>query len=201
MTTRRKHDFYPTPSWATKRLLENVSIAGNVLECCAGDGAIADALTGQGSLVSGVWRNDIDRSWSDLDFNADATDPESWDYFHNRDFDWTATNPPFSHAAQIVPLAYEHSIFGVAMLLRLSYLEPVKDRGEWLNAHPPTTLIILPRISFTGDGRTDNVTCAWMVWEKTKTAKGQRIIVAENPRFVPANKEIKPVAQEGLFAA
>jgi hypothetical protein len=52
------------------------------------------------------------------------------------------------------------------MFLRLSYLEPVRNRGAWLAAHPPTGLIVLPRISFTGDGQTDTVTCAWMVWDK-----------------------------------
>ena len=55
------------------------------------------------------------------------------------------------------------------------------DRGAWLNEHPPTTLIVLPRISFTGNGKTDSVTCAWMVWEKN--AITQRIIVAKNGKF------------------
>jgi hypothetical protein len=64
----------------------------------------------------------------------------------------------------------------------MSYLEPVENRGVWLNEHPPTTLIVLPRISFTGDGKTDNVTCAWMVWRKDPTAL-HRIFVAKNPRF------------------
>lgn len=182
---RRKNDFYPTPSWATRLLSKHVQIIGNVLECCAGDGAIADALGAMGSPVGTIYRNDIDHLQPHLDFTIDAADPQSWDDFHYRDFDWTVTNPPFSHAAQIVPLAYEHSVFGVAMLLRLSYLEPVEDRGAWLNDHPPTTLIVLPRISFTGDGKTDNVTCAWMVWEKESASHAitQRIIVAENPRF------------------
>lgn len=189
---RRKNDFYPTPDWATKELLKYVEIRGNVLECCAGDGAIADALGSQGSPVEGVWRNDIDSHWADLDFAADASDPRSWDSFHARDFDWTITNPPFNQAAQIVPLAYAHSVVGIAMLLRLSYLEPVEDRGAWLNQHPPTDLIILPRISFTGNGKTDSVTCAWMAWRKH--CNTQRIVIAENPKFVKAQ------STEALFA-
>lgn len=51
------------------------------------------------------------------------------------------------------------------MLLRVSFLEPCNDRAEFLAAHPPR-LFVLPRISFTGDGKTDNVTCAWYVWDK-----------------------------------
>jgi hypothetical protein len=107
--------------------------------------------------------------------------------------DWIVTNPPFNVAAQIVPNAFNHAVKGIAMLLRLSYLEPVEDRGAWLNSHPPSDLIVLPRISFTGDGKTDSVTCAWMVWRKNATQ--QRIIVAENPKFT-----VRSESQEGLFA-
>lgn len=175
---RRKNDFYPTPAWATEELIRRVPIYGGILECCAGDGAIADVLASMSGVK--VWRNDIDPTMPRLDFMADAAESDSWDLFHQGDFDWTVTNPPFNQAAQIVPLAYEHSIFGIAILLRLSFLEPVEDRGAWLNEHPPTTLIVLPRISFTGDGKTDSVTCAWMVWEKRK--KGT-ITIAANPKF------------------
>ena len=76
------------------------------------------------------------------------------------------SNPPFGAAPRIVPLAVEHAVAGVAMLLRLSYLEPCENRSQWLSEHPPTRLIVLPRISFTGDGRTDSVTCGWFVWER-----------------------------------
>lgn len=183
---RRDNDFYPTPEWATAELLKHVAISGAVLECCAGAGDMAKvlALHGQGH----VYCNDIDPTtmWPN---HWDAANPSSWyDYKRRWTHDplmWVVTNPPFNVASQIVPLAYEHATDGIAMLLRLSYLEPTKDRGEWLNAHPPTTLIVLPRISFTGDGKTDNVTCAWMVWEKSQVAK-QRIVVAENPKFVRA---------------
>jgi hypothetical protein len=53
----------------------------------------------------------------------------------------------------------------VAMLLRLSFLEPTRERGPWLAKNPPDLVIVLPRISFTGDGKTDSVTCAWMIWD------------------------------------
>jgi hypothetical protein len=28
-------------------------------------------------------------------------------------------------------------------------------------------MLILPRISFTGDGKTDSVTVAWVIWDKS----------------------------------
>lgn len=171
---RRPNDFYPTPEWATHELLSQVEIRGSVLECCAGAGDIASPLRRSGLMVI---TNDIDgRHLTDCHFDAVLPWPVG-----NGMPDWVVTNPPFSLAPEIVPMAYNRSRIGVAILLRLSFLEPVENRGHWLNQHPPTTLIVLPRISFTGDGKTDNVTCAWMVWDKRATA--QRIAVARNPKF------------------
>lgn len=189
---RRVLDFYPTPEYATRELLRRVpQINGYILEPCVGDGAIARVIDG-GSRV--VYGSDIDPQMN-CSFCGDATRDDFWTgvretMFEDR-IDWVVTNPPFNVAAQIVPLAYEHSDKGIAMLLRLSYLEPTEDRGAWLIEYPPTSLIILPRISFTGDGKTDSVTCAWMVWEKNK--QSQEISTAENPKFVIR-------AEEPLFA-
>lgn len=190
---RRQNDFYPTPEWATRELLRHVpQIGGYILEPCVGDGAIARVIDGDNRVVYG---SDIDPQMN-CSFCGDATRRDFWagvreTMFEGR-IDWVVTNPPFNVASQIVPLAYEHSDKGIAMLLRLSYLEPTEDRGAWLNEHPPTGLIILPRISFTGDGKTDSVTCAWMVWDKQQSR--QKIIIASNPKFVTST------VTEPLFA-
>lgn len=176
---RRPRDEYFTPEWATDVLLDRHAMKGDsVFECCVGDGAIARVL--EKRFRYRVWMNDIistgvmGQKWI-----RDASAESNWCDWRN--FDWVITNPPFSLAPQIVPLAYKHAQIGIAMLLRLSYLEPVENRGAWLNEHPPTKLIVLPRISFTGDGKTDSVCTAWMVWEKVPAQ--QSIIIAENPRF------------------
>ncbi len=188
---RRKHDFYPTPEFATRELLNRVSIGGNVFECCVGDHAISRVLH-EGPRPSYVLTNDIDAACH-ADFHENAAARVSWEYFTNRSIAWVVTNPPFQFASLIVPLAYEFAEEGIAMLLRLSFLEPTEDRGAWLNEHPPTSMIVLPRISFTGDGKTDSVTCAWMIWEKGKQGT---IAVAENPKFVNV-----ATPTNGLFAA
>lgn len=41
---RHDHDFYRTPALLTRALLSRVQLKGNVLECCSGDGAIAQEL-------------------------------------------------------------------------------------------------------------------------------------------------------------
>jgi hypothetical protein len=171
---RRRLDQYFTPASATEELQKQIDFSSSwVLECCNGDGGISKVLR-----TAVTKTNDID---PDLDatYHLDAAKAESWKQFP-AGAHWVVSNPPFNQAPLIVPLALDYTEVGIAMLLRLSFLEPVENRGVWLNFYPPTNLIVLPRISFTGDGKTDNVTCAWMIWRK-----GQRgtITVAENPKF------------------
>lgn len=166
---RRLHDFYPTPAWATQELLARVpQISGTILECCSGDGAIASVLSSQCQVVT----NDID-VYRNSDLHFDAADQKQW---IDGDYDWIITNPPFSSAPSIVPLAYSRALVGIAFVLRLSYLEPCKDRIEWLLKHPVTQLIVLPRISFTSDGKKDQVTCAWFLWIKGSKEQSIEII-------------------------
>lgn len=161
---RRKLDQYFTPTHAVEELIKRLPLApgDRVLEPCSGEGAIAVALIAHGCLVR---TNDIDPQ-QPADEHFDAAQSRFWEGIKWDCPDWIITNPPFSHAAQIIPFAYEHARTGIAMLLRYSYLEPCEDRGEWLALNPPTGLISVPRISFTGDGKTDSVGTAWFVWDK-----------------------------------
>jgi hypothetical protein len=173
---RRANDFYPTPAWATQELLRHVNIRGSLFECCVGKGDIANVLRSE--IGPMVVTNDIDKAHH-ADVHFDASQDKLWQLRP----DWTITNPPFSCAIDIVKRAHAASRVGVAMLLRLSFLEPTEDRGAWLNDNPPQKIIVLPRISFTGDGKTDSVTCAWMVWQNQIGLDRQSIIIAKNPKF------------------
>lgn len=176
--TRRHLDQYFTPESATRALLDRVAIRGTVLECCSGDDAIKDELISylypeNGSThVAVMWAltNDIDPTLSEADYHLDASLPESWKEFP--EVDWVITNPPFSLAPKIVPLAFEHARVGIAMLLRKTYTEPCFDRQDWLVEHKDnfSNQIFLPRISFTGNGKSDNVACDWYVWTKEKVS-------------------------------
>jgi hypothetical protein len=124
--------------------------------------------------ISDVWTNDIDPNVQ-ADQYKDATDPEFWTSLKP---DWVVSNPPFLCCHPIIVGAFSAARRGVAMLLRLSYLEPCKDRAGFLSQHPPS-LIVLPRISFTEDGKCDSVTCAWMVWDKTRQDTTVRIVTRQ----------------------
>lgn len=163
---RRKNDFYPTPEWAAKELVDQLLIDypcyGNVFvwEPCAGDGALLPQLNRLGM----VWTNDINPAMN-ADTHMDATKADMWHPNFPR-AGFVITNPPFNQALPIVQRGVEKAQYAAAFLLRLSFLEPTYERGAWLKNNPPTRLIVLPRISFTGDGKTDSVTCAWMIWDK-----------------------------------
>ena len=166
---RREHDFYETPVQLTRVIAPHLH--GRILDPCAGDLAIVNELH-KTDGVDLVLAGDIDHDRPCL-YTYDATDPAA--PYWKMPFEWIVTNPPFSQAHRILPLAYECATVGVAFLLRLSYLEPTQHRNkraEWLAAHAGhmTNLIVFgsPRPDFTGSGG-DRVTTAWMVWRKGVT--------------------------------
>lgn len=175
--TRRANDFYPTPVRLTEQLLKHVPIRGNVLEPCAGDGAIAHVLTKEKGIRQ-IITNDINKEYC-WNLTQDATDPNvamwqrEWLWYPYNKPTWVITNPPFNQAAAILKNAFNCTGFGVAFLLRLSFLEPATqsdNRAAWLKAHEKNMSDLLifgsPRPSFTSNGRHDSVTTAWMVWKK-----------------------------------
>ncbi len=150
-------------------LRSRVQINGQVLEPANGYGAISkyfpDCLT-----------NDINPLFP-ADWNQDAAAPEFWDKFYcwpdqtgGFNLDWVVTNPPFNRAFDMLRLAWPRVRFGVAMLLRITFEEPTKERGQWLaeHAHCLSDEIVFgqPRPCFTDDGRTDLATVKWFVWRK-----------------------------------
>lgn len=161
---RNAFDYYPTPGWMTRALLHHHPIRSSgahvpyVLEPAAGDGAITRVLETQGCLVD---ENDLDPRHQRL-YQFDARGPELWNF---RSWDWVISNLPFNVAFEIVQHAVQHATIGCAFLLRKTWLEPTDDRGPWLQAHPPTRVIGMPRYSFRGTG-SDSVSCDWFVWEK-----------------------------------
>lgn len=173
--TRRPHDQYYTPASACdvlKRHWDGWKDCDLLIEPCVGMGDIVDRFP------DGNWfACDIDPQVQPNKI-ADMTQEKEWDGYTRWENPGVITNPPFSCAFQILENALYHCD-RVAMLLRLSFLEPTRERGPWLAENPPDLVIVLPRISFTGDGKTDSVTCAWMIWDKAIEGKG--VIVSPKP--------------------
>lgn len=171
---RRDNDFYPTlDENAIKYLMRHWEIPkdANIFECCNGEGHLSDQLAKLNFY--NVATGDI----TDKINYFDATKQHLWEDVRP---DYTITNPPFKILMDILPLAWEHSKRGVAMLLPLSFLEPCHNRYEWVCGHPIHTVLSIPRISFTGNGRHNFVATAWYVWDKRYLPQEtrQRIIMA-----------------------
>lgn len=179
---RRKLDDYPTESSLARQLTGVLAAGGyfrtmhECLEPCAGAGRLAGPLT---SVFDYVYTNDINKNY-DTDWHFDATVyrpdiPNVWSIC--RRTNWVISNPPFSEALPIVSNALAFAKVGVAMLLRLSFLEPTQKstsrakyprKDFWEVEHDRLRFVVpigSPRPSFT-DGGTDSVTTAWFIWDK-----------------------------------
>lgn len=165
---RRQDDFYATPAWQTRALLARLrpfTPRERVLEPAAGDGAIVRELDARSITV--ITNDIVARPPLLPDFLLDARRNASWSAFAAAGaIDYVLSNLPFDVSFEIAQHAYEYANFAVILLLRLSWLEPTEDRGAWLCGHPPTSVIVMPRHDYRGNGATDSVTSAWMVWEK-----------------------------------
>lgn len=180
---RRPRDAYYTPMHALAALLEREPVRGvNLLDPCCGDGRMATALR---QRFESLTLNDLVSPQLDAlaltssgcrlrVFELDATldGPPLWVPGAH---DWVITNPPWNRASEIAQLAMKYAIGGVALLLRLTFLEATQNR-QWLRKHPPQSLIVLPRISFNGTGQTDSVVPAWFLWGKWVTRPGVHIV-------------------------
>jgi hypothetical protein len=151
----------------TKILIETVPQFPELcFDPCAGQGSITKGLRGLDCMVS-----DIDIEWG-LNCPGDATTVQFWEYWADSMRrmpsadcrNWaTVTHPPINLASQILPLAYEHSPWGVAFLLRLSDLEPGGDHIDWLKAHADNFRYLISGNPLVSDTRE----VAWMVWQRT----------------------------------
>ncbi len=172
---RRERDFYETPPWMTRALVKYVDIQGSIFEPCVGDHSILNALP---SFIGTRYANDINPDCL-ADFHGDAASDAVWQQLSERTgslgVDWVITNPPFTSPLpmEILKRARMFARVGVALMLRISWLEPTKNekkhpRGPWLSAHPPDKYLVMPRHSFTGNGQSDNATTAWMIWTRER---------------------------------
>jgi hypothetical protein len=164
MLERHDLDFYETPQKLTECLLKHWQPDENdtILEPCGGHGAISRIFEKRGFSVI---TNDIDLD-KPADYHLDVSIASNWKQLPI--VDWVVTNPPFKKAPAIIPCAYEKAQKGVIALLRLSYLEPTRNRQDWLKTHPLSLLISLnPRPQFRQDTKsTDSATVCWYIWPK-----------------------------------
>ena len=92
--------------------------------------------------------------------------------------EWCVTGPPYRNASAFLKNACRIAKVGVASKRRLSFLEPVVSRTQWLMQNPPATVIILTRAMYRG-WRSSGVE-AWLVLKiGHETPSGSSIFFAQ----------------------
>ncbi len=187
---RAELDAYYTPDWPILRFVlavhEELELllrdpAARLLEPCAGDGAIIRVVE---SLVAGADR----KNWvaNDINFRAVARLREQGIYtahgdalafkldlgVHDAHIAVAITNPkylanfPLKLARHLMTQPRPPAFF--AMLCRITLLE-TPARAKFFREFPPHVYVLPERVSYTGDGQSDNAGAAWFVFRPGQT--------------------------------
>jgi len=164
---RREADFYETPEWCTRALMEFLFhyIEGyNIIEPCAGHGAISKIIKEYHPECTMIQyelnRNKKLQKYGDVTFG---------DFFKNSVYDESIdaviTNPPFTYSLEFIDTCRKnYPLADVTMLLPLSFLGSQKRNLWWKKNKPNRMIYLSDRPSFTGDGKTDSSVYAWYQW-------------------------------------
>jgi hypothetical protein len=182
---RSPADFYSTPEWCVRRLLEVVPLPGGAwLEPAAGDGAIVRAV-GRTDITWDLWelrsseRPALRRSAPGAEITiGDFLEKARAAQLGRKRYAVAITNPPFRLAQAFID-ACLGCADTVVMLLRLNYLAS-KARWEFMSTHTPDVYVLPNRPSFTGGG-TDSIEYSWFVWGRQRRAEGRLKVLGLRP--------------------
>jgi hypothetical protein len=171
-------DYFPTPLWATRALCEHVIGDGNTTwknyqayDPACGEGHMARAL---GKYFKSVM----------------ATDIHPYGYGGVCDFlfpangfktDWVITNPPFRLAEQFIETACSMAQTGVAMLVRIAFLEGVGRYNNLFIKNPPSIIAQfserVPMFKGRVDAKGSTATAyCWLVWRDWSSKNSTRFM-------------------------
>lgn len=218
-------DYFPTPPFATRALTEQLAAMGEPLEQltvwepACGEGYMAAAL---GEAFDVVRVSDIhpygDHAIIDFPLEAHRAPP----------CDWIITNPPFSLAEDFIAAALGHATRGVAMLVRLSFLESEGRVAGLFRDTPPSLVLVFaervvmlkgrlvrrgsidPFATEAGRKASSATSYCWLVWLIDATPSASAWIRDTRLRWIPPCMErleragdypAYPVATGPLFDA
>lgn len=171
---RVDNDYYATPSYAVKMLLnkleqDGIFLNGTLIEPACGGGHISDVLIDKYGY-SNVYSYDIvDRGYANINGIKNFI-TDIFPMFNN-----VITNPPFKHAEEFIRKALSIATDKIIMLCKIQLLEGVK-RLE-LFKHTPLKYVYIhsSRVATyrNGESRDSNgkkwattMCLAWFIWEQ-----------------------------------
>lgn len=181
-------DFFPTPPWGTRALVEHVlgrrALKRSLVhEPACGEGHMAAVLEEYAGEVI-------------------ASDVFPYGFGSCRDFldemfldpiaaDWIITNPPFNRALEFTRLALERARWGVAMLVRPTFLHGKGRFAKLYRDTPPTVVafyverVPMHRGRWEPDGDTATDYC-WLVWKKDAAGA---LVRPRSPVWIPPSRK------------
>lgn len=133
-----KLQHFPTPPWATRALCEWLLGQGyrlgdsDCLEPAAGRGHMVRPLAEYFRSVQASDVADMGMGYEVADFLMSGNDDRT---------DWVISNPPFSLAQEFIFEGLRRSRVGVAMLVRLSFLEGMTRHAELFSVQRPKAIL------------------------------------------------------------
>ena len=179
--SRNKYDRFTTSVEQLEQLLSFITPSGVVADICGGQlDAIhqhfSRRLPGSPTLEDMVATNCVTNDLNHLvksHYHMDASSSNfanAWKETVAAEHglvDWVITSPPYgSNAAKCVASALRLARRGVAMKLRITFLEPCADRAQLLRDYPVDLLVSMKRDGSRGKS-TDTVCEGWFVWYLT----------------------------------
>jgi len=172
--SKRSREFFPTPPWATRALFEyplrhlkayrGKTLIANAFEPACGEGHIAGVLE---EYFDNVTASDV------IDYGY----PSQFvvDFLKGRPAgpppDWIITNPPFAQAIEFTLRALELARRGIAMFVRVQFLETIGRYERLFRDKPPTLIaffterVPIQKGRWKPQGSTATAYC-WLIWEK-----------------------------------
>lgn len=170
------NDYYPTPPHVIRALFEFIlvgRIINNIFEPACGAGDMSKALKeyALGKVISSDIRDYGYEDGSVANYLADTYKGSD-----NPCEDWVVTNPPFKFALEFALKAIKDIVGpdkkgsgGVAMFVRLQWLEGQKRYYDIFKPYPPSIIAVFSeRVPITAgklDPKTNSaVAYAWVIW-------------------------------------
>lgn len=165
-------DYFPTPPWATRALVEHVLyrkfggglafLDKTVWEPAAGEGHMAETLKEYFGVTLATDVFDYGRGYPTIDFLDPLVAVQ-------KNVDYVITNPPFNTASQFAIKALKGGVKGVFLLLRTAWLESDGRYQEIFSKRPPTIIAQfverVPMVAGRYDPKARSATAyAWFGW-------------------------------------
>ncbi|MEL7513653.1 MAG: SAM-dependent DNA methyltransferase [Pseudomonadota bacterium] len=173
-------DYYPTPPWATRALIEALRARGlligkSVWEPACGEGYMARPLAEAFETVRATDIFDYSAAFPEqdgiVDFLLDWPDPDA-----PPASDWIFTNPPFNRSLEFAELALRRARLGVAFFVKVQWLEGITRHRRIFSRHTPRLIlhfaerVPLVKARMDPEART-NQAYIWIVWIKRPLAE------------------------------